>query len=205
MTYFYTYKITFVDGHYYFGSRKSKVEPKDDIYWGSPKTHKEKWNTTMFCKEILNVFENGKRMMNEETELIGDLYKTDPLCLNQHNNANFSSLGMTYSDKSRQKMSEKKKGLTTWNKGIPHKEETKRKWSEKRKGVIHSSKISVDDVKRIRKMFEDRPPLHNVGKTMLNGIKLSYERAFANTFHSMFNITSINLYNIVTKRSWINV
>ena len=67
MTYFYTYKINFVDGFYYFGSRKTEVKPKDDIYWGSPKTHKDKWKTTMFSKTILNVFENGKEMMNEET------------------------------------------------------------------------------------------------------------------------------------------
>lgn len=205
MTYFYTYKINFVDGHYYFGSRKSFVKPEKDVYWGSPKTHKDKWNTTMFYKTILNVFKDGLEMMNEETQLIGDLYKTDPLCLNQHNNDSFSTLGMVHSEESRQKMSEKKKGIPTWNKGIPHKEETKRKWSEKRKGVINSSKFSIDDVKRIRRMFEDCPPVSNVGEIMKNGIKMSYERSFSNTFSSMFDITSVNLYNIITKRSWINV
>lgn len=205
MTYFYTYKINFVDGFYYFGSRKSNVEPQDDVYWGSPKTHKDKWKTTMFFKTILNIFEDGKQMMNKETELIGDRYKTDPLCLNQHNNNNFSTLGMTYTEKSREKMRRAKDNYVPWNKGIPHKEETKRKWSEKRKGIIHSSKLSIDDVKRIRGMFEDRPPLPNVGMIMRNGVKLSYERSFANTFSSMFGITSVNLYKIITRRSWVNV
>jgi hypothetical protein len=206
MIHYYTYKITFVDGYYYFGSRKCNVEPEKDVYWGSPKTHKDKWNTTMFFKTILNVFENGKEMLEEETNLIGDLYKTDPFCLNQHNNDNFSTLGLTFSEESRKRMSDKKVGVVPWNKGKKvFTEETKRKWSEKRRGVIHSSKVSVEVVRRIREMFEDRPPLPNVGKVMKNGLVMTYERSFSNTFSSMFGITPTNLHNIITKRSWINV
>lgn len=205
MNYFYVYKIQFVDGFYYYGCRQSKVKPEEDVYWGSPKTHKEKWNTTHYEKIILNVFENGEEMLREETELIGDNYKTDEFCLNQHNNDNFSTLGMVFSEQSREKMRKAKVGFVPWNKGGHHSEKTKRMWSENRKGKIHSSKVSVDDVKRIRWMFLQSPSLPNVGVVQPNGRILTYERAFANTFHSIFQITSTNLHNIITGRSWQNV
>ena len=73
--YFYTYRIDFVDGYYYYRSRKSKVKPEEDKYWGSPKTHKERWNTTMYLKTVLNLFNDPSDMLNEETLLIGDNYK----------------------------------------------------------------------------------------------------------------------------------
>jgi len=206
MKYFYTYKIQFVDGYYYYGSRQSKVDPKSDIYWGSPKTHKEKWNTTHYEKTILNVFECGEEMLREETELIGDKYKTDEFCLNQHNNDNFSTLGMVYSEESREKMRRAKDGFVPWNKGKKcHTLEQKQKWSDARRGKIHSSKLSADDVGEIRRMFSEKPPLPNVGQVQGNGRVLTYERAFSNTFHTLFQITQPNLYNIITGRSWTNV
>ena len=39
-----------------------------------------------------------------------------------------------YSEESRRKMSEAKKGKPSWNKGIPHTEEHKKNWKESRKG-----------------------------------------------------------------------
>jgi len=203
--FFYTYRIQFVDGYYYYGSRRSFVEPSKDVYWGSPKTNKDKWNTTQYEKVILDVCDTGEEMMICESKLIGDKYKTDEWCLNQHNNGNFSTLGMKYSDESREKMRKAKDGYIPWIKGKHHSEETKRRWSEMRRGRIHSSKIKLDDVKRIRSMYEDTPPIPGVGVKQKNGRILSYERGFSNTFHTMFGITDVNMYNIVTRRSWVNV
>ena len=145
--YFYTYRIDFVDGYYYYGSRKSKVKPEEDKYWGSPKTHKEKWNTTMYWKTILNVFGVDINMLEEETNLIGDNYKNDPFCLNQHNNDNFTTLGMKMSEETRRKQSERKQNYIPWNRGIKG-----YSLNVNRKGKRHSSKITKEDVLKIRSM-----------------------------------------------------
>jgi hypothetical protein len=128
MEYFYTYKISFVDGHYYYGSRKSSVKPEDDIYWGSPKTHKDKWRTCMFSKTILNVVDNYDRLRLDESKLIGTLYKTDPFCLNEHNGNNFYR-ETPHSEETKQKISEAQRRMT---------DETKRKLSEAGKRRTHS-------------------------------------------------------------------
>lgn len=79
---YYTYKITFVDGHYYYGSRRARVSLEEDIYWGSPKTHKNKWNTTMYFKTILCEYNTYEECVDAEIALIKPVYKTDVLCLN---------------------------------------------------------------------------------------------------------------------------
>lgn len=198
--YFYTYRIDFVDGYYYYGSRKSKVKPEEDKYWGSPKTHKEKWNTTMYWKAILSVFDDPSDMLNEERLLIGDNYKEDSLCLNQHNNDNFSTIGMKMSKKTRKKQSEKKQNFIPWNKGLKG-----YSLNVNRKGKRHSSKITKEDVMKIRSMYEDAPPLIGVGKVQRNGVKLTYDRLFSKTFYEQFSLTDVGLYNIITGVSWSNV
>jgi NUMOD3 motif len=148
MKYYYTYKINFIDGFYYFGSRESGVTPDEDVYWGSPKTHKDKWSTTMFSKIILNSFNNVEEMLDEENKLIRPVYKTDPFCLNENcgGRVNFSpeikrkmiknhkgTKGKKHTEESKQKMSAAKKGHT-YNKGRKHTEESKRRMSEAMKG-----------------------------------------------------------------------
>jgi len=92
--FYYTYKIEFEDGHYYFGSRKSKVHPDQDTeYVGSPITNKNYW-VNPFKKTILNLFDCGKSMLLAESELIGDNHKKDSLCLNRHNTKTFSVVGL---------------------------------------------------------------------------------------------------------------
>jgi hypothetical protein len=121
--YNYTYRIDFVDGYYYYGCRVCYVEPHLDVYWGSPKTHKEKWMTTMYQKTLLNVWEgNRSAMIAEEASLIGDKYKTDPLCLNRHNHQN-NPFHFGLSSESIQKSRQSKIGKP----GHLHKEETKQK------------------------------------------------------------------------------
>lgn len=113
MYFYYTYVILFATGHYYYGVRQSEVEPFSDNYWGSPRTNKHFWEEVIHCKEILDQYPSYQEARSAESKLIGDLYKTDPLCLNAHNNGNFYRSG-------------------------PAKEETKKKISEKAKGRIPS-------------------------------------------------------------------
>lgn len=77
---FYTYKVTFVDAHYYYGQRNN--DPDNDIYFGSPVTNKEHWYQVMYGKEVISVFDNPIECALHEAFLIGDKWKTDPLCLN---------------------------------------------------------------------------------------------------------------------------
>jgi hypothetical protein len=198
--YFYTYRIDFVDGYYYYGSRKSKVKPEEDKYWGTPKTHKEKWNTTMYCKTILDVFDNSTRMLNEETLLIGTNFKDDPFCLNQHNNDNFTTLGMKMSDETKRKQSLKKQNYVPWNKGTKG-----YTLNVDRRGKRHSSKLTKEDVLRIRSMYVDAPALPGVQVVQRNGKVLTYDRIFSKTFHKMFNLTDVGMFNIIRGISWPDV
>ena len=87
----YTYKITFVDGYYYYGKRILKGDnPMTDGYYGTPITHKEKWKTTMFWKEIIQVYDDWIECSKEEIKLIRPVLN-DPLCLNE-NCGGYSSL-----------------------------------------------------------------------------------------------------------------
>ena len=96
----YTYKITFETGHYYFGSRSCKCQPSDDTtYSGSPVTNKYYWKDHQFTKEIIKICSDIKELMLEEHKLIGDLYKTDDLCLNDHNSLGFCSTGKKWWNK----------------------------------------------------------------------------------------------------------
>jgi hypothetical protein len=79
---YYTYRIDFVDADYYYGRRQCECDPVDDKYYGSPVTHKDKWQTTEFKKTIINTYETLQEQVDAESELIGDKWKTDPKCLN---------------------------------------------------------------------------------------------------------------------------
>jgi len=78
----YVYKITFVDGSYYYGSRSSSVPPQEDVYWGSPITNKNRWREMMYGKEILRTFPNRDECTAFELDLIRPVFRDDPYCLN---------------------------------------------------------------------------------------------------------------------------
>jgi hypothetical protein len=87
----YTYRINFVDGYYYYGKRLLKRNnPLTDGYYGTPITHKEKWCTTMFWKEIINEYDDWIECSKSEIELIRPVLN-DPMCLNE-NCGGYSSL-----------------------------------------------------------------------------------------------------------------
>jgi hypothetical protein len=123
----YTYKIDFVDGYYYYGVRQCECDPIEDVYFGSPRTHKAKWNTTMFTKTIVSEHNTREEAMEEEKELIGDNFKSDPMCLNEHNAIHFDRLGAKHRQESKDKMKKSMKGRVI-------SEETKRKISAALKG-----------------------------------------------------------------------
>jgi hypothetical protein len=82
---FYTYVVRFVDGHYYYGYHPTYGnDPRFDNYFGTPVTHREKWLTTMYWKEILGLYETFQEADEAERSLIRPQYKTDPLCLNEN-------------------------------------------------------------------------------------------------------------------------
>jgi len=81
----YVYRISFEDGSWYWGSRlcPSGVLPQDDRYTGTPITHKEKWATDSFTKEIVEVFsEHAEAAAFEYSLIIKDMGKD--LCLNKN-------------------------------------------------------------------------------------------------------------------------
>ena len=120
--YFYTYKIQFVDGFYYHGSRKSTLEPKDDLYFGSPVTHKNKWLETMYDKVILNVYSTEEELRQAEIELIGESYKRDSFCLNESNGRRIN-----FSPEVRQRLCDAHQKRTGYNVGRKLSTNTKEK------------------------------------------------------------------------------
>ena len=146
----YIYKITFLCGEhkncYYLGKR-STVNKTDNGYVGSglfTKYYFKKYgkiNGVTYIKDILeyNVskIENSKR----EKEIIGDLYKTDPLCMNL---CEGGSGGKTYewTEEHRKRQSElaKEMHLKNPNWGGEMTEEKKRNISKAMKGLFAGEK-----------------------------------------------------------------
>lgn len=75
--YYYVYKICFVDGCFYYGSRKSRFPPEQDKYFGSPVTFKEKWLTTHYWKEIVEVFSCEVECSKREVSLIAEFRESE--------------------------------------------------------------------------------------------------------------------------------
>lgn len=95
---YYTYKITATDSDkYYYGVRgvpTSRANEEDclrDNYWGSGgakfKNWKEKHKPNL-VKEILAIHKRKAHAYAQEEKLVGDRYRTDPLCLNSINGGN---------------------------------------------------------------------------------------------------------------------
>lgn len=117
--FYYIYKITILDGsgRYYIGQRKSKIDPELDVnYKGSGRRIKALYRRhggykvvregEYYHKEILETIPDGKdaahRLNEAEFRWIGDLYSTDPKCLNLKAGGNQPG----YSSKARKKMSD---------------------------------------------------------------------------------------------------
>jgi len=78
MKYYYTYQVLFNNGDYYLGKHSTK--DIDDGYTGSGKKLQER--TDPFTFNILEYYNSEDDLNVAEEELIGDLWFTDPKCLN---------------------------------------------------------------------------------------------------------------------------
>ena len=78
MKYYYTYRVLFNNGDYYLGQHITGN--LEDGYTGSGKKLNER--TDPFTFDILEYYNSEKELNTAEAELIGDLWYTDPKCLN---------------------------------------------------------------------------------------------------------------------------
>lgn len=82
----YIYKITnLTTGEYYYGKRSYKGDWRRDKYMGSGTVLKRKMQKHPdheWRKEVLLLLESEQEAFEYERVVIGDRYKTDPLCLN---------------------------------------------------------------------------------------------------------------------------
>lgn len=164
--YYYIYKITCTAGsfkdHYYIGQHKT--DNIDDGYKGSGvkinKYYKKYPND--YIKEILCWCSDEDDMNNKEDLYVGNLYETDPMCLNlcaggKHNKLSEetkqkiskSHKGKKISDNQKHKISETLKGSIPWMKGKHHTKESKQKMSEAKIGYVPWNKgKKLDDYHR---------------------------------------------------------
>lgn len=86
---YYTYKLTLKQDprYYYYGvHRTQKIDPNNDGYFGSGNGVLELkllYGADCFNKEVLATWPDRKSSLEEEARLVGDLWKTDPFCINR--------------------------------------------------------------------------------------------------------------------------
>lgn len=85
---YYTYKLVFKNDprYYYYGVRRSLLPPEEDPYLGSGRGIQELkvlYGKDCFTKTIVEKFNNRQDSLLGEERLVGDLWKTDPFCLNR--------------------------------------------------------------------------------------------------------------------------
>jgi hypothetical protein len=153
---------------------------------------------------ILEIYENITDAGNRERELIKE-YNT------VHNGWNISPGGeyVKFSGYNRKGIGGVKKGTIPWNKGKKNcfSDETIKRFREKRKGIRYNkhTKVTRELVDEIRKIYASHDIIDGVGTVQKNGVVLTQARAFSNLYHKNYKITAVNLYNIITNKSWKNV
>lgn len=100
-----------------------------------------------------------------------------------------------------------KKSHIPWNKGVKNcfSDETINMMRAKRKGVRHSSKLNIDTVKEIRKLYDEKPNISGVGEVQQNGRAMSYHQAFCKKYHNKYGLTLQGLKRVVLKECWQDV
>ena len=74
-----------------------------------------------------------------------------------------------------------------------------------RSGRVFSRKITDKQIREIRKLYNEKPILQNVGMIMKNGKKMSYIQAFCKEYAEKYNLTPQGLKRIVLNECWKNV
>lgn len=120
---------------------------------------------------------------------------------------NKSTGGEGFDNYERKKIGGVKKGNVPWNKGIKKcfSEETVKKMSDSRKGRVFSRKIDDVQVKEIRKLYNEKLDLPDVGLVMKNGKKLSYIQAFCKEYSKRYNLSLQGIKKIVLNECWKDV
>lgn len=123
------------------------------------------------------------------------------------NGWNKSPGGEGFDDYDRQGIGGVNKGTIPWNKGIKNcfSEETIEQMKNVRKGRVFSRKLSDDEIKQIRLLYEQTPDLPLVGLIMKNGKKMSYIQAFCKEHSGKYNITPQGMKRIILQECWKNV
>ncbi|NBP58954.1 hypothetical protein EBU71_20895, partial [bacterium] len=88
-----------------------------------------------------------------------------------------------------------------WNKGRPDcfSSDTINKFKNTRRGNRYGPiKISDEVCKDILRLFNSRPELELANTKSKNGKLITYERAFAKSYHQIYDITEAQLCNIIT-------
>lgn len=155
----YVYKITRIDNQEYIG-----ITPYLNIRMKNHERSK-RFELGISHIEILATCESYEKAGILEEKYIKE-YDTFHNGLNDtingkgnHLSTNFTTLGYTYSELSKQKMRDNhwtRKGFVNGMKGKSHSEYTKKSWSKKRKDICWGPrKISIEDSKKILSIFEN--------------------------------------------------
>lgn len=131
----YIYKITHVpSGKNYIGQRCCHCPIEEDRYWGSGTDWKLFFKSNPieeFKKQILAIAKTNENLSDLEKRFVGDLYKTDPLCMNLISGG---GLPTELSPKSRSRISQALKGRPSPLRGTTFEKEHKRRISISMKG-----------------------------------------------------------------------
>lgn len=165
MKYYYTYKVQCTavgwEDYYYLG--KHVTSNLNDGYKGSGKKLQEyyKQYPEDYTFIILEFYSNKTELNIAEQKLIGDLWKTDPYCLNLTSGGHGSWSAAHENKKGKHVFISEthKANLSRALKGRRHTEESKHKMSESHKGKhlseTHKQKISEANKGRKKPKFTD--------------------------------------------------
>lgn len=206
------YKLTRNDGQIYIGTTNRKR------FKNRMNSHKysNRFKNNTFDIDIIEENNSYEYIQNREEYYIKQ-YSAFDNGLNEsingkgnHLSKRFTTRGFKFSEESRRKMSNAKKGIIPWNKGMKNcfSKETIEKISNSCKGRIRTpTKLKENQVKNILEEYNNKIFINNscIDKIMRNGRKLTYERAFAKEYSKRYNVTNQCIYNLIKRRAWKNV
>ena len=147
----------------------------------------------------------------EETDIAENAKNLEIEYIKKHNTYktgwNKSPGGEGFDEYDRKGIGGANKGNIPWNKGVKNcfSQETIEKMKNTRKGRVFVRKISDDQIKEIRLLYEKKPSLLNVGLIMKNGREMSYIQAFCKEYASKYNLSPQGVKRIILKECWKNV
>lgn len=118
--------------------------------------------------------------------------------------------GCKHTQNAKRIMSEKKLGITPWNKNVKgyliHNDDSKKRMSEKLSGSGNGrALLSENAVNDIILLYLSRPQLKEVGTVQSNGRKMSYIWAFSKMISAQYDITPAAVKRLLQKKSWKHV